>query len=164
MHELFGLSMPWWHFVLRGIGVYLGLLLLMRLSGKHSFGEMSAFDVIVLVLVGGTLRNSIIGGDDSFLGGLIGVAAILFADRMLAWICANHPRINRIVEGNPSFLVRHGEIVSGALKRNNIPEAAFHRALHAAGLEDTQEVLFARIEPNGRITLTRRPEILANGS
>jgi uncharacterized membrane protein YcaP (DUF421 family) len=158
MHEIFGLSMPWWHFVLRGIGVYCGLLLLMRLSGKHSFGEMSAFDVIVLVLVGGTLRNSIVGGDTTFLGGLIGVAAILLADRVLAWICARYPKINRVVEGNPVLLVHHGALVPGALKRNSIPEAAFRRALHAAGLEDIQQVTTARIEPNGRITLTRRKE------
>jgi uncharacterized membrane protein YcaP (DUF421 family) len=155
MHEIFDLSMPWWHFVLRGIGVYLGLLLLMRLFGKHSFGEMSAFDMIVLVLVGGTLRNSIVGSDTSFIGALIGVVSILMADRVVAWICANHPRINRMVEGSPSLLVRHGELVPGALKRNSIPEAAIRRALHAAGMEDARDVLAARIEPNGRITLTR---------
>lgn len=62
------LTSPWWVFAVRGVAVYLILLLLMRLSDKRSFGEMSAFDVIVLV--GGTLRTSIIGADSSFAGGL----------------------------------------------------------------------------------------------
>ena len=44
-------TQPWWTFVVRGAVAYLGLLILMRLAGRHSFGEMSAFDIIVLVLV-----------------------------------------------------------------------------------------------------------------
>lgn len=61
----------------------MALLVLLRISGKRSFGEMSAFDVIVLVLVGGTLRTSIVGMDTSFFGALIAVATIVATDRGL---------------------------------------------------------------------------------
>ncbi|NID14827.1 hypothetical protein [Luteibacter yeojuensis] len=77
MNEWFALTEPWWHFAVRGVLTYLGLLVLMRLAGKRSFGEMSAFDVLVLVLAGGTLRTAIIGDDHTYLGAFIGVAAIL---------------------------------------------------------------------------------------
>lgn len=53
MNILLQLSEPWWHFALRGAVVYLILLCMLRLAGKRSFGEMSAFDVVVLILVGG---------------------------------------------------------------------------------------------------------------
>jgi len=150
------LSMPWWQFVVRGIAVYLALLCMMRLSGKRSFGEMSAFDLIVLMLVGGTLRTSIIGSDHSFLGGLIAVASILVADRALGWICSRSARVNRIVEGHPSVLVSNGSRVAGALRRCNLPEAAFERALRAHGLENETAVITARLEPNGKITVIKR--------
>ena len=58
MDTLLNLSMPWWHFVVRGALTYLTLLLLLRLAGKRSFGELSPFDVVVLILVGGALRIS----------------------------------------------------------------------------------------------------------
>ncbi|HEX7790492.1 MAG TPA: hypothetical protein VF467_08225, partial [Afipia sp.] len=77
----FELALPWWELVWRGIGAYLAALIMMRIVGKRSFGDMSTFDIIVLVLVGGTLRNSILGPDMSFPGGLIAVASILAADR-----------------------------------------------------------------------------------
>ncbi|MBB5357082.1 uncharacterized membrane protein YcaP (DUF421 family) [Rhodanobacter sp. ANJX3] len=149
-----GLALPWWEFAVRGVAVYLILLLLMRVSGKRSFGEMSAFDVIVLVLVGGTLRTSIIGADTSFLGALIAVTGILATDKFLAIICTKYPVVNRIVEGKATFLVRRGKHVPGALKRCNIPLAAFDRALHSAGREDINDCDNARLEPNGRITVT----------
>lgn len=157
MHLILGsLSFPWWAFAIRGILVYLVLLSLLRLSGKRSFGEMSAFDVIVLVLVGGTLRTSIIGPDTSFLGAIIAVAAILATDKTIAWICTRSPGLNRWVEGRPTFLVKDGKRVPQALNRCNIPEAAFERVLHTQGHEDLQGVNNARLEPNGKITFTRR--------
>src|SRR5581483_2353406 len=87
----FELALPWWELVWRGIGAYLAALIMMRIVGKRSFGDMSTFDIIVLVLVGGTLRNSILGPDMSFPGGLIAVASILAADRILAWACTRSP-------------------------------------------------------------------------
>jgi uncharacterized membrane protein YcaP (DUF421 family) len=152
----FELAMPWWHFVLRAIGAYLLVLLMLRIVGKRSFGDMSTFDLIVLVLVGGTLRNSIVGPDVSFPGAMIAVASILVTDRALAWICTHSPWLNRVVEGRPTVLVQDGELVPGSLERVSLPEAAFRRALHAAGMEDTRNVSIARLEPNGKITLVRK--------
>jgi uncharacterized membrane protein YcaP (DUF421 family) len=153
MNSLLQLSMPWWHFAVRGIVVYLVLLCMLRLTGKRSFGEMSAFDVVVLILVGGTMRTSIIGSDTSFLGGIIAVAGILAADRTLAWICTRSGFVNRLVEGWPTILACNGQRRPEALRRCNLPEAVFERALHAAGLENETTVVTARLEPNGRITL-----------
>lgn len=155
MINLGTLALPWWNFVIRGFLVYIALLIFLRVSGKRSFGEMSAFDVIVLVLVGGTLRTSIIGADTSFFGALIAVATILATDKSLAWICTRYPRLNRLIEGKATFLVRDGERVPDALRRCNIPEAAFERALHTAGKENLRDIYNVRLEPNGKITLTR---------
>lgn len=152
----FELAMPWWHFVLRGAGAYLAILIMLRIVGKRSFSDMSTFDIIVLVVVGGTLRNSIVGSDHSFPGSLIAIAAILATDRALAWMCTRSAWLNRVVEGHPTVLVHDGEVVPGALERVSLPPAAFRRALHAQGLEDAQSIRIARLEPNGRITLIRR--------
>ena len=155
MHSLLHLSEPWWHFALRGIVIYLTLLFMLRLTGKRSFGEMSAFDVVVLILVGSLMRTSIIGSDTSFFGGIIAVTGILAADRAMAWICTRSEFANRLLEGWPSILARNGRRSPEALRRCNLPEAVFERALHAAGLENEATVITARLEPNGRITLIR---------
>jgi len=155
MNEWFELSEPWWHFAARGVLTYVGLLVLMRISGKRSFGEMSAFDVLVLVLVGGTLRTAIVGEDHSYLGAFIGVASILLANKGLAWLCTRMPRFNRLVEGLPAELVRDGRRDPVAMRKQDLPEAAFNRALHAAGMEDESSVVIGRLEPNGKITFVR---------
>jgi uncharacterized membrane protein YcaP (DUF421 family) len=158
MSSAFEMAMPWWQFVWRGIATYLAAVFMMRIVGKRSFGDMSTFDIIVLVLVGGVLRNSIIGHDGSFQGGLIAVASMLAADRAVAWACTRSPWLNRFVEGRPTILVHDGELVPGSLERVSLPKAAFRRALHTEGLEDTKNISIARLEPNGRITFIRKHE------
>jgi uncharacterized membrane protein YcaP (DUF421 family) len=156
MNDILELSMPWWSFAIRGAVTYLGLLILMRLAGKRSFGEMSAFDVVVIALAGGTLRTAIIGEDHGMLGPFIGVAAILATDKAIAFVSARSPAFNRLMEGFPTLLIRKGKRDPEALKAQNLPDAALDRALHAGGIETEDDVEVGRLEPNGKITLVRR--------
>lgn len=156
MQDVFTLSAPWWTFLVRGAITYLGLLILMRLAGKRSFGELSAFDVVVIALAGGTLRTAIIGDDHGLAGPFLGVIGILLADKAIAWASARAPWFNRVMEGFPTVLIREGQRDPKALRRQNLTDAALDRALHAVGLEDERDIVLGRLEPNGKITLVRQ--------
>ena len=149
-------TLPWWTFVIRGGVAYVGLLVLMRMAGRHSFGEMSAFDMIVLVLVGGTLRTAIVGNDNSLCGAFIGVATVLVIDRFFAWAATRSPAFNRLVEGKPTTLARDGALLPDELRRHDVPITAFQRSLRKKGVIDVRDVAEARLEPNGKITVVLR--------
>ena len=68
MSSLFELAMPWWEFVLRAVLVYFILLLMLRMSGKRTVGQFTPFDLLVVVLLGTAVQNSLIGEDFSLLG------------------------------------------------------------------------------------------------
>src|SRR3954465_6842850 len=108
MESLLPQTMPWWEFALRGAGCYVGLLILLRLTGKRSFGEMSPFDIVVLILVGGALRSAMVGKDASLLGPFISVATILAVDVLLGWLAARSQRFNHFLEGRHVLLARKG--------------------------------------------------------
>lgn len=149
------LSDPWWVYALRGAGVYLGLLLVLRLIGKRSFGEMTTFDIVVLILVGGTLRTAIIGDDKAPLAAIIGALAIFALDKSVAWVCARWPAFDRLVEGKDSVIARDGRIVQGALRKHDMSEAAFRRALREKGLRGLDDVAEARLEANGKVSVLK---------
>lgn len=153
MHDAMQLSMPWWTFALRGALVYLGLLVLLRLTGKRGLGDMSAFDIVVLVLVGGVLRTAILGDDRSMLAPVIGALGILGTQKLIGWCSARSRRFNRLVEGWPTVLVRDGRRDPLAMRKHDISDSELDRVLHAAGLENESTVALARLEPNGKITL-----------
>jgi uncharacterized membrane protein YcaP (DUF421 family) len=154
--DLLTMSMPWWMFVLRGVLAYIGVLILIRLAGKHSLGEMSPFDMVMLIFVGSLMRTAILGNDHSALGPFIAVVTLFILDKLLAIAAARSPRFNRLMEGVPSLLARHGVQADAALRRGDIPQAAFDRALREHGLRSVGEVEEARLEPNGKITVIKR--------
>jgi len=153
---MFDLALPWWEFAVRGAACYLGLLILLRLTGKRSFGEMAPFDIVVLIIVGGALRSAMVGKDDSLIGPIICVATILAIDKLLGWLCAINPTIDGILEGRSVRLVRHGKLIPGALTRHSISRAAFDREMRANHLRSLAAVEEARLEANGRITFVKR--------
>ena len=150
---------PWWVYALRGAGVYLGLLILLRLVGKRSFGDMTSFDIVVLMIVGGTLRTAIIGDDKSPLAAIIGALAIFALDKAVAWVCARWAAFDLLVEGKGSVIARNGQVLDDQLRRHDMSEAAFRRALRVKGLHDLGDVVEARLEANGKVSVLKtKPE------
>jgi uncharacterized membrane protein YcaP (DUF421 family) len=155
MNAWWHLTEPWWVYAVRGAVVYAGLLLLLRLVGKRSFGEMTSFDIVVLMLVGGTLRTAIVGEDKSLLAAFIGVLAIFAVDKLIGLVCARSAWADRWIEGKDSVLARNGKVLDDSLRRHEVSPAAFARALREHGLRGVEEVAEARLEANGKISVRK---------
>ena len=156
MSDLFGLSMPWWEFVLRAVVVYLVLLVLVRLSGKRTVGQYTPFDMILVVLVGNAVQNSMIGEDHSLLGGLVLVTTLIGLNWLVGVASARNRTMERLVAGEAVLLARDGEAYARVLRRHHISDSEFQEALHEAGCKAVDEVRQAVLEPDGRISIVKK--------
>lgn len=129
MHEMFELGMEWWEFVVRAVAVYVVVLLLTRMSGKRSMGQSTPFDILVIVLLGTAVQNSLIGEDTSLPGGLILAATLIGLNWFVGFLGARSKRLNEIVEGVPVVLARHGTIYWEQVKRCNVSPADLEVAM-----------------------------------
>ena len=73
---MLNMSIAWWEFVLRGIIIYIFLILILRLTGKRQIGQMSPFDLVLLLVLSNAVQNSMNGGDNSIIGGMISAATL----------------------------------------------------------------------------------------
>src|SRR6185437_16382414 len=89
MDGMFEFGMPWWQLIVRAVIVYIVLFALIRLSGKHTLGELSIFDLIVVIVLGSAVRTSLIGNDKSLQGGLIVVVVLLLLDWISTWLATH---------------------------------------------------------------------------
>lgn len=156
LNGMFHLAMPWWRFMLRAAIVYVVLLVLVRLSGKHTVGELSVFDLLVVIVVGTSLRTSMVGNDKSLPGGLLVVAALLVVDFVVAWLASHFRRVDRVVQGRPVLLARDGVLFEDVLARSKIPRSSFDTVLRKHGCRDIAAVEQAILEPSGSITIRKR--------
>lgn len=151
-HSLFGLSMPWWEFVLRATAVYVVVLVMVRLSGKRTVGQFTPFDLLVVVLLGTAVQNSLIGEDTSLLGGLILAATLLTLNWCVGRLSVSSEKFDKLVVGKPVILVRHGELFRDELKKNSISDDEFEIARRSAGHAYLGKIELAVLETSGEIT------------
>ena len=156
MDEFWDLSMPWWHFVLRATAVYAVLLVMVRLSGKRTVGQFTPFDMVLLILLGTAVQNSLIGDDISLLGGLILAGTLIFLNMAVGWLTARSPGFQRLVEGDAERIIDHGRLDARRLRRAGVSLHDLHEALRRHGLEHVDQVERAWIETDGRISLVKR--------
>lgn len=155
MHEMFTLGVPAWELVCRAVIVYLALLIFLRLSGKRTVGELSIFDLIVVVVLGSAVRTALLGNDKSVPGGLLVVAVLLFLDYVSSFLSARSRKAERILEGKPVLIARNGEVFHDVLKRCKVPAGTFEGALRKHSLS-TEQIGQAILEANGNITICKR--------
>jgi uncharacterized membrane protein YcaP (DUF421 family) len=97
--------------------IYGFLLVAFRLAGKRQLGQMSPFDLIVLLVISNAVQNALIGNDNSLGGGLIAATALLVMNGVVAWGSARFRGIEHLVENTPTVLVQHGRVRADNLRR-----------------------------------------------
>jgi uncharacterized membrane protein YcaP (DUF421 family) len=142
--------------VVRAAAVYLFLLVALRLTGKRQLGQMSSFDLVVLLIISNVLQNAMIGSDNSVLGGFIGAATILLLNYAVARAVVSRKEVERLVEGAPTLLIHNGRIFEQHLRRELLTRDELMAALRRQGILAIEDVHVAWLEETGAITAVRK--------
>ena len=156
MYELFHLSAPWWHFVLRACVIYVLVMVLVRVSGKRAVGQFTPFDLVLLILIGNAVQNGINGGDNSLTGAVIMATTLIALNYLVAWQTSRNRMVERWVEGEPVVLARDGKVFRQVLRRELVSHDDFAEALRMNNIDDVGDVRLALLETNGRISVIPR--------
>ena len=156
MQDLFQLSAPWWHFVLRACAIYLLVMVLVRVSGKRAVGQFTPFDLVLLILIGNAVQNGINGGDDSLTGAAIMATTLIALNYGIAFVTSRNRKVEKFVEGVPVVLARNGKLFDHVLRRELVSREDFREALRMNGVEDVSEVELALLETNGSISVVKK--------
>src|SRR5436305_12869848 len=108
--NMFVLGVPLAEKILRPIVVYVFLIIWIRVSGKRELAQLNPFDLIVLLTLSNTVRNAIIGNDNSVTGGLSGAASLLATTSLTVRFLYDHRKLDHVVEGSAEILIDGGKI------------------------------------------------------
>ena len=150
------MSVPWWEFIVRGVVVYLFLLVFMRLSGKRQAGQYEPFDLILLLILSNAVQNSMNAGDNSLVGGLVSAATLIGCHVVLAQLTFRYAWMARLIDGTPQVLVQQGQVNTDLMRKELLSTDDLEAALRASGCLHLHEVERATIETNGQITVVLR--------
>jgi uncharacterized membrane protein YcaP (DUF421 family) len=147
------LAIPAWNIALRTAAVYLVILVGLRLAGKREIGQMTVFDLVVLLLIANAVQNAMVGPDTSLAGGVLAAAILLVLNAGVARLRLRWPRLRRMIEGSPTLLVLHGEVIPDHLRREGLDQETLETALREHGVADVTGVEMAVLEIDGSISV-----------
>ena len=153
---MWALSLPWWEFILRGVVVYVFLILLLRLTGKRQVGQLSPFDLVLLLVLSNAVQNSMNGGDNSLVGGLVSATTLVAVNYLVGFLTFKNKRMEALIEGRPLVLIHNGKLFEDVMARAQLTHHELDSALRQAGCDCVAQVHCAILENNGSITVTSR--------
>jgi uncharacterized membrane protein YcaP (DUF421 family) len=154
--DVFTLSVPVLEKILRPILVYVFLVLLLRVFGKRELAQLNPFDLVVLLSLANTVQNAIIGDDNSVAGGFIGATSLMVTNYLVIRFLFKHRRLDQILEGRPSVLIRDGCICKDELARELITVHELQTVVRRQGFTGIHEIDKCVLEPGGAFVMTRK--------
>src|ERR1051325_10879288 len=154
-----------WHTLLdvalRTSIVYLALLVGLRLTGTRQLGQMSTFDLVLLLIIANAVQNAMVGPDTSLAGGLVAAGVLIAWHRVIDWWKFRSRRLSRLLAGEGVMLIHNGKILAEHCARAGITRDELLQALREHGVARLDDVMLAVLEPDGMISVVRYDDIKA---
>jgi len=153
---MLNMSVPWWELILRSAVVYSALIVILRVSGKRQVGQLAPFDLVLLLVLSNAVQNSMNGGDNSLVGGLISALTLIALNYTVGFATFKSKRLEAIIEGRPVTLIHNGRVLEDVLATAQVTHHELDAALRQSGYACIDDVQRAILENNGSITVISR--------
>jgi uncharacterized membrane protein YcaP (DUF421 family) len=144
--------------VLRALAIYGVLLLLFRITGKRSLGQITTFDFILLLIISEAIQNGMVGSSYSITNALVLVATLVGVDIALSLLKRRSPRLEKYLDGTPLVIVDHGRALRDRMYKARVDETEVLSAARHEGLERMEQIKYAVLERNGEISIIPRDD------
>ena len=145
--------------VLRTGVIYLLVLIGVRLSGKREVGQMTPFDLTLLLLLSNSVQNAMTGPDTSLTGGAVAACTLLILNYLVAEASGANRRFRKLIQGQPSLLVHDGKVIETHMAKEHVSMDELHRALREHGINNVDQVALSVLEVDGSISCLKYDEI-----
>ena len=145
--------------LLRTGAIYLLVLIGVRLSGKREVGQMTPFDLTLLLLLSNSVQNAMTGPDTSLMGGAVAACTLLLLNYLVADLSGLNRHFRKLIQGQPSLLVHDGKVIESHMAKEHVSMDELHRALREHGIGSVDQVALSVLEVDGSISCLKYDEI-----
>jgi len=136
----------------RALIMFIVALILLRAGGIRIFGQKSALDNVIVIMLGAVMARGIVGAS-TLHATIVASTVMILTNRLIAWICRKSDFLNNLVKGHAVVLIECGQIKWDAMNAVNLSKSDLMESLRLETKnESLDKVEKAVIETNGRIS------------
>ena len=145
--------------MLRTLVIYIVVLAGVRLSGKREVGQMTPFDLTLLLLISNAVQNAMTGPDTTLAGGVVAATTLLVMNYLVAEVSGGNRHFRKFVQGQPSLLVHDGQVIASHMAKEHVSVDELQRSMREHGIATFHDVALAVLEVDGSISFLKYDEI-----
>jgi len=140
----------------RGIVIFFVALILIRISGRRSFGVRSPLDNIITISLGAIMSRAVVGASD-FVPVIVCCFVIVLMHRLVGWLIAVYKNFGGFIEGQKILLFDDGQFLNDNMKRALVCKEDIMQGVRKSALtEDMEKIEKVYMERNGDISAIRK--------
>lgn len=151
-----------------GTLAYVGLIVLLRISGNRTLAKMNAFDFIVTVALGSTLATILLSDKVALAEGMVAFIVLIGLQYIVTWLSVRSPRISDLVKSQPILLYYDGKPLQSQMRQARVVKPEILAAVRKQGIASLDEVKAVVLETDGSFAIIKasdsKPTALANVS
>jgi uncharacterized membrane protein YcaP (DUF421 family) len=140
------------------------VLIGVRLSGKREVGQMTPFDLTLLLLLSNAVQNAMTGPDTSLAGGVVAAVTLLVVNYFVADLSGANRRFRKFIQGQPSLIVHDGQVIEAHMAKEHVSMDELERAMREHGISDYHQVALAVLEVDGSISFLKYDDLKPTAS
>lgn len=148
-----------WEVVLRTLAVgtasYVALVALLRISGKRTLSKWNAFDLVVTVALGSSFATALLSKQTTFVQVAVGFGLLVALQLAVTWCSVRVGWMDRLVKARPVYLLRDGQPLARALRRERITLSELRAAVRGKGIARLQDVAAVVLETDGSFSVLK---------
>lgn len=156
MFDITGLG----HVFGRVIFLFIAALIVVRIMGNRTVGQLSPFDFVIMVGIGDIIITAAMDPSQSLFNGVEGLVALLVLQQVLSYLSLKNVTLRKWFEGVPVTLIENGHLIRANFIKTQFNYDDLRQELHRQGLEmeDVPRIKLARLESCGVFSIIKKPE------
>jgi uncharacterized membrane protein YcaP (DUF421 family) len=146
-------------YLLRPLSIYLAALAAVRLMGKRALGQLSLFDLVVMVGIGDIVVLVGLERKVPILDGLVMLGILGGLEILMTLLTFRWPWFARLVEGRPTTLVKDGQLLRGNMLREHISLSDLRQEMRKQGFSEPAEAKEVIMEACGKVSVIPREDL-----
>jgi len=138
--------------VIRAAVIYIFVWLVLRGLGKRELGELTAFELVLLFIIGDLVQQSITQNDTSLTAAVLAISTISLLIVIQSYAVFRWQRSRRVLDGTPVVLVHEGRIVAAPLRRERMTPEDLRESARAQGIARLSDIRIAILENDGKVS------------
>ena len=145
--------------VLRVSLIFIGCMLMLRLSGRREMSELGPMDLLTMLLLSEAVSPALTGGDETITGGITAAVVLIALSVLTSWLSMKSKKLDAILQGKALLLIHDGKVNAAIMRHQRITDEDLRAKLHEHGLMNVKDVARAYVEADGSITMIKRKDL-----